>query len=244
MKKIYLMIFTCCTLAFNSNAQDPGISACLNGTNVQITFDLLYNCANAPGSLSGFSAIGFHSGHDGWADVIAWDSSAAVTASNDGADAFTWEFDPATYYANPVVSIINWVHNGGPVDTTNGGWANEGKTDDATATGCQDFSLDISSLATCSGSTDLNEVVLKDALNVSPNPANDFTNFNIILRNNKEVSIELFDLTGKLVDNVINSYFTKGLNTINYNSSELNSGIYIYKVISGDQVNSGKLTIK
>ena len=237
------MIFTCCTFAFNSNAQDPGISACLNGSNVQITFDLLYNCANAPGSLSGMGSIGFHSGHDGWADVIAWDSSAAVTAANDGADAFTWEFDPATYYANPVVSIINWVHNGGPENPASP-WDNEGKTDDATATGCQDFSLDISSLAACSGSTDLNEVVLKDALSVSPNPANDFTNFNIILRNNKDVSIELFDLTGKLIDNVINSYFTKGLNTINYNSSELNSGIYIYKVISGDQVNSGKLIIK
>ena len=64
------------------------------------------------------------------------------------------------------------------------------------------------------------------------------------MRDNKEVNIELFDITGKLVDNVINGYFTKGLNTINYNSSDLNSGIYLYKVTTGDQVNSGKLIIK
>ena len=82
------------------------------------------------------------------------------------------------------------------------------------------------------------------SLSVSPNPANDFTNFNITLRGNKDVNIELFDITGKLVDNVINGYFTKGLNTINYNSSDLNSGIYLYKVTTGDQVNSGKLIIK
>ena len=82
------------------------------------------------------------------------------------------------------------------------------------------------------------------SLSVSPNPANDFTNFNITLRNNKYVNIELFDITGKLVDNVINGYFTKGLNTIKYNSLDLNSGIYLYKVTTGDQVNSGKLIIK
>ena len=93
-------------------------------------------------------------------------------------------------------------------------------------------------------STSVNEVTLKDVLSVSPNPANDFTNFNITLRGNKYVNIEIFDITGKLVDNVINGYFNKGLNTINYNSSDLNSGIYLYKVTTGDQVNSGKLIIK
>ena len=242
MKKIYLIIFTFCAFSFSSNAQDPGVTGCMNGSNVQITFDLMYNCVNAPGSLSGMGSIWFHSGHDGWSDVISWDSSAAVTAVNDGADAFTLEIDPATYYANPVASIINWVYNGGPENPTTP-WDNEGKTDDATATGCMDFSLDISALPMCP-STSVNEVTLKDVLSVSPNPANDFTNFNITLRGNKYVNIEIFDITGKLVDNVINGYFTKGLNTINYNSSDLNSGIYLYKVTTGDQVNSGKLIIK
>ena len=81
-------------------------------------------------------------------------------------------------------------------------------------------------------------------MTVAPNPANENTNFNIILRNSKEVRINLFDLTGKLIDNVSNSYMTKGVHSISYNTSSLNSGIYIFQVASGDEVNAGKLIVK
>ena len=73
---------------------------------------------------------------------------------------------------------------------------NEGKDDDATAGGCMDFSLDICYFTPCA--TDVNEVVLNDVINVAPNPANDNTNFNIILRGNKELSIDLFDINRKV----------------------------------------------
>ncbi|MAJ05377.1 MAG: hypothetical protein CL832_08245 [Crocinitomicaceae bacterium] len=240
MKKIYLSLFAFCGLTIATMAQDPAISACLNGTNVQITFDNSLNCAAAPGSLSGMAAIGFHSGHDGWADVVDWDAATAVNASNDGADMFTLELDPNAYYATPVAQLINWVYNGGPADPANP-WANEGKPDDG-AGGCGDFSIDITTLSACA--TSVNEVVLNDIVNVAPNPANENTNFNIILRNNKEVSIDLYDLTGKLIDNVTNSFMSKGVHSISYNTSNLNSGIYIFQVSSGNEVNSGKLIVK
>ena len=241
MKKIYLSFFTFCSLSFGVTAQNnAAISACLSGSDVSISFDNALNCAAAPGSLSGMATIGFHSGADSWSTIIDWDAATALQATNDGSDVYTLTMDPATYYG-VAASTVHFVYNMGPTDPA-GPWASEGKDDDG-AGGCADFMVDIASLSPCSA-TGFNEVNLNDVINVGPNPANEMTNFNIILRNNKEVSIELFDLTGKLVDNVINSYFTKGLNTINYNSSELNSGIYLYKVISGDQVNSGKLIIK
>ena len=37
---------------------------------------------------------------------------------------------------------------------------------------------------------------------------------------------------------------TKGVHSINYNTSTLNSGIYIFQVTTGNQVNSGKLIVK
>ena len=59
--------------------------------------------------------------------------------------------------------------------------------------------VDVASLTPCSA-TGFNEVTLNDVINVAPNPANEMTNFNIILRNNKEVSIQIFDITGKILE--------------------------------------------
>ena len=241
MKKIYFSLIAFCGYFIGAYAQDPAISACLNGTNVQISFDNSLNCAAAPGSLSGMASIGFHSGHDGWSDVVNWDDATAVTAANDGADVFTLEIDPATYYASPVTQIINWVHNSGPADPANP-WANEGKPDDG-AGGCGDFSLDITTLSPCSG-TSVEEVSLKDIITVSPNPANESTFFNLILRDYKDVQISVYDITGKLVDNVTNTVLAKGSHAIEYNTSSLNAGVYIYKLSSGTQSTTGKLIKK
>ena len=141
--------------------------------------------------------------------------------------------DPATYYG-VAASTIHFVYNSGPTTASTNAWENEGKDDDG-AGGCADFMIDIAALSPCA--TSVNEVILNDIVNVAPNPANDNTNFNIILRNNKEVNIDLYDLTGKLIDNVTNSYMSKGVHSISYNTSNLNSGIYIFQVSSGNEVN-------
>jgi len=241
MKKIYLSLFTFCCLSLVTTAQNnAAISACLNGSDVSISFDNALNCAAAPGSLSGMATIGFHSGADSWSTVIAWDDASAVEATNDGADVYTLTMDPATYYG-VAASTIHFVYNSGPTTASTNAWENEGKDDDG-AGGCADFMVDVAALSPCA--TSVNEVVLNDIVNVAPNPANENTNFNIILRNNKEVSIDLYDLTGKLIDNVTNSYMNKGVHSISYNTSNLNSGIYIFQVSSGNEVNSGKLIVK
>ena len=241
MKKIYLSLFAFCCLSLSITAQNnAAISACLNGSDVSISFDNALNCAAAPGSLSGMATIGFHSGADSWSTVIAWDDASAVEATNDGADVYTLTMDPATYYG-VAASTIHFVYNSGPTTASTNAWENEGKDDDG-AGGCADFMVDIAALSPCA--TSVNEVVLNDIVNVAPNPANENTNFNIILRNNKEVSIDLYDLTGKLIDNVTNSYMNKGVHSISYNTSNLNSGIYIFQVSSGNEVNSGKLIVK
>ena len=241
MKKLYFSIFTFCALSFGINAQNnAAISACLNGTNVQVAFDNSMNCAAAPGSLSGMAAIGFHSGADSWSTVINWDDAGAVNATNDGADVFTLEIDPSAYYG-VAASTLHFVYNGGPADPANP-WNNEGKDDDG-AGGCADFMVDIAALSPCSG-TSVNEVSLSDIISVSPNPANEVTFFNLILRDYKEVQISVYDITGKLVDNVTNTVLGKGSHAIEYNTSSLNAGVYIYKLSSGNQSTTGKLIKK
>jgi hypothetical protein len=241
MKKIYLSLFTFCCLSFSMTAQNnAAISACLSGSDISISFDNAFNCAAAPGSLSGMAAIGFHSGADSWSTIIDWDAATALQATNDGADIYTLTMDPATYYG-VAASTVHFVYNMGPTDPA-GPWASEGKDDDG-AGGCADFMVDIASLSPCSANG-FNEVTLNDVINVAPNPANEMTNFNIILRNNKEVSIQIFDITGKKVDNINRAIYSKGVHSISYNTTNLTNGIYIYQVLTGNEINSGKLIVK
>ena len=241
MKKIYLSLFTFCCLSFSMTAQNnAAISACLSGSDISISFDNAFNCAAAPGSLSGMAAIGFHSGADSWSTIIDWDAATALQATNDGADIYTLTMDPATYYG-VAASTVHFVYNMGPTDPA-GPWASEGKDDDG-AGGCADFMVDIASLSPCSA-TGFNEVTLNDVINVAPNPANEMTNFNIILRNNKEVRIQIFDITGKKIDNINRAIYSKGVHSISYNTTNLTNGIYIYQVLTGNEINSGKLIVK
>ena len=64
------------------------------------------------------------------------------------------------------------------------------------------------------------------------------------MKNSNETSILIYDITGKLIDNVINRVITSGSQSIEYNTSYLNNGIYIYKIISDNEDTTGKLIIK
>ena len=81
-------------------------------------------------------------------------------------------------------------------------------------------------------------------VSVSPNPCENFTTFNFNLKNSNETNISIYDITGKLVDNVINSVITRGSQSVEYNTSNLNNGIYIYKINSDNEDITGKLIIK
>lgn len=81
------------------------------------------------------------------------------------------------------------------------------------------------------------EYVDTDMIQVYPNPASDY----ISLRSAKAEGIDLriFDITGKEMMSFI------GKNNGSYlDISELNSGIYLYTVKSGDKLDTGKLLIK
>jgi len=81
-------------------------------------------------------------------------------------------------------------------------------------------------------------------VSVSPNPSEYYTNFNFNVKNSNETTISIFDITGKLVDNVINSVLTSGSQSVEYNTSLLTKGIYIYKISSENEDITGKLIIK
>ncbi len=63
-----------------------------------------------------------------------------------------------------------------------------------------------------------------------PNPFNPVTNIEFKLMNSGFVSLKIYDLLGREVQNLINEYMNAGAYSISFDASNLNSGIYIYRL--------------
>ena len=76
---------------------------------VKIAFDNSLNCpeADPDGVIAGATGLGFHSGANNWAAVVAWDAEGAMQAENNGNDVFSVTFDVMEYYGIPYDSLRN-----------------------------------------------------------------------------------------------------------------------------------------
>ncbi len=78
-----------------------------------------------------------------------------------------------------------------------------------------------------------------------PNPFNQSTFICFEIAQKKRVDIKIYDLSGRLVKNLVNQEFSPGLyqiqwNGTNYSGEIVASGAYLIKVIAGNQNRSGK----
>ncbi|MEO8209487.1 MAG: T9SS type A sorting domain-containing protein [bacterium] len=67
-----------------------------------------------------------------------------------------------------------------------------------------------------------------------PNPFNPTTKIDFNLPVDENVSIKVFDMTGKELKTIINEFRAAGYYSIDFNGSELSSGIYFYTFQSGN----------
>lgn len=67
-----------------------------------------------------------------------------------------------------------------------------------------------------------------------PNPFNPVTTISFDVPKSSNVNISIYDVSGKLVGNILNEYKDKGSFSISFNASFLSSGIYFYKFTSGN----------
>jgi hypothetical protein len=63
-----------------------------------------------------------------------------------------------------------------------------------------------------------------------PNPFNPSTKINYDLPADGKVAIKLFDMSGKEVASLVNEVKTAGYHTVNFNASNLSSGVYFYSI--------------
>lgn len=217
MKKLYIFASLLFMATF-AMAQNEVISACVDAAagTVTIEFDYSLNCSAAPGSLAGKEQIGFHSGGNMWANVVAFDDAGAEPATNDGNDLFTVTVAPETYYGAAVENIY-FVFNQGVTDP-GAPWDSEGKGEmDAS---CVDFFVIIDELSECLTSTV--DLELSSSLQVVPNPMSDFAVIRFSNENNRAFDIQISSLTGQ----VVRSFQGIRDNNLEIEKGSLSNGMY------------------
>lgn len=76
-----------------------------------------------------------------------------------------------------------------------------------------------------------------------PNPFNPSTNISFNLPSAEEVSLKVYNLLGQEVAILVNSRMGSGTHTITFDSSRLASGVYIYRLISGEFSQTKKMML-
>ena len=71
-----------------------------------------------------------------------------------------------------------------------------------------------------------------------PNPFNPLTTISFSLRESSYVTLNVYEVSGKLVSNLVNSNLTPGKYRYNFDASRLSSGVYFYRLIAGDFVST------
>lgn len=85
------------------------------------------------------------------------------------------------------------------------------------------------------------EIIVKNNFSLAPNPFNNKFSVQYYLEENKNVSIQLFDFTGKEVLNLKDEAWNeKGNHSIDINTDNLPKGMYIYR-INTDELRIGKI---
>ncbi len=76
-----------------------------------------------------------------------------------------------------------------------------------------------------------------------PNPFNPVTNISYDLPEDNFVRIKIFDLSGKPIKDIVDDFHSAGKYTVQFNASDMPSGIYVYKIESGDFIDSKKMLL-
>ncbi len=76
-----------------------------------------------------------------------------------------------------------------------------------------------------------------------PNPFNPATKISFNIKNATFASLKIFDMTGKEVKSLVNENIAAGSYEINFNASELNSGVYFYTLKTNEFTETKKMIL-
>ncbi len=76
-----------------------------------------------------------------------------------------------------------------------------------------------------------------------PNPFNPATTISYNIPEATNVKLTIFNILGQEIRTLVNEFKEAGVHTVNFNASELNSGLYIYKIEAGTFNQTRKMTL-
>jgi|GEM_PF-5683953 len=76
-----------------------------------------------------------------------------------------------------------------------------------------------------------------------PNPFNPSTIINYQIPNNNYVTLKIYDVLGNVVKTLVDGYKTQGKYSVNFDASNLASGVYIYQLRAGNFISTKKLLL-
>jgi len=89
-----------------------------------------------------------------------------------------------------------------------------------------------------------NEVPSKYSLSQNyPNPFNPSTNIRFDMRKGDFVTIKIYDMLGKEIENLLSEYKAAGSYEINFDGSKLQSGVYFYKMQTADFIETKRMML-
>jgi len=90
---------------------------------------------------------------------------------------------------------------------------------------------------------DMNGVKKFELTQNYPNPFNPTTTISYILPQAGLVRLTLYNILGQEIRTLVNEVKEAGTHSINFNASDLNSGVYVYKIESGSFTQTKKMTL-
>ena len=76
-----------------------------------------------------------------------------------------------------------------------------------------------------------------------PNPFNPITNISFLVDRSSEISLNIFDVSGKLVQVVNPKMYKSGVHNIQWNASSLSSGMYFIHMLNGADRHTQKVML-
>jgi hypothetical protein len=107
------------------------------------------------------------------------------------------------------------------------------------------IALQIQSKTTLPNAVNYNSVIVDNFILEQnyPNPFNPSTTISFTVASDQFVSLKVYNVIGQEVKNLINENLSKGSYNINFNAEGLSSGMYLYRLESGNQVQVRKMLL-
>ena len=74
-----------------------------------------------------------------------------------------------------------------------------------------------------------------------PNPFNPVTTISYNIAQSGNVQLAIYNLNGKVIEILVNGHKTPGNYSITWNGKKESSGLYLYRLIIGDETITGKM---